>query len=153
MKCKFNKISIMSVLIIVSLLMNVFQHFKFSSYENRYQSNADSEFNIAMQLISIGIENLKTKETDQLSTLATLSSGTSRADAIYPFTSYYKKNPILKTALWELNNNITNKKNIRYILEKKDLSVLLPTLDKVRNNPIDETIAKDLYHLVQNVMF
>ncbi|QAT40298.1 hypothetical protein [Clostridium sp. JN-9] len=149
MKLKASKIVIIIGLMIISLLLNVFQYIKFKNYKNQCQINADNEFNIAMQYISVGIEKLKTKEIDQTAAIAQLSSGTSKSVTIYPLTSYYKKNPLLKNTLWEFNNNITNKMNIRDVVEKNDLSILLPTLNAVMNNPLSESETKKLDYLVK----
>lgn len=149
MNFKFNTKIMIICLLITSLFINVFQYYNLRHYENQNQINADTEFSLAMQCISNGIEHLKTKGIDQTTAIAELSSGTSKAVAIYPLTSYYRKNPIFKNTLWEFNNNITNRLNIVDVLEKNDLSILLPTLNKIINDPTNKNATKDLDYLVK----
>lgn len=48
-----------------------------------------------------------------------------------------------------LNSNITNKTNIREVLKTNDLTILIPILKKLIDNPLDKTATKELDYLVR----
>lgn len=56
---------------------------------------------------------------------------------------------LLKNTLWKLNNNITNRKDIEKVVKENDFSILLPTLKRVMDDPLDKNATKELYELVQ----
>lgn len=153
------KQTVLLFLIIISLAVNSVQFSKMKSYERqmkaygyqlKQQMNfAENEFIVGLQLVCAGINNMKTKMADELSSIATVSSGTSKAISVYALTSYYKSNPFLWNTIWELNNNITNRTNISEVLKKNDLSVLYPVIQKIINNPLDEAATKELDYLVR----
>ncbi|MBK1813601.1 hypothetical protein JHL18_23575 [Clostridium sp. YIM B02505] len=149
MKYKFMPVFIITAIIVILSVLNIYQYFKFENYQKKYKEKADSEFKLDMQIIYAGIENISSAEIGQIPSLTQLSSGTSKADAICEYTSYYDKNKLLKNTLWELNNNITNRTNIEEVVKKNDLTILLPTLKKIIENPLDEVSTKELYRLVQ----
>jgi hypothetical protein len=143
LKFKLNKLTIVVLFLLISLLTNNFQFQKSKEYERI----CDSEFDIGIQIICSGIEQIT--DGKDLEGMAVLASGTSQVATIYSMTSYYKKNTMLYRPLNMLNNNITNKINIREVIETKDLSILIPVLKKVLGNPLDEEATKQLDYLVR----
>ena len=47
-----------------------------------------------------------------------------------------------------LNQNITNRNNISEVFKEQDLTILIPALKKVLDNPLDEEATKELDYLV-----
>jgi len=144
-----NKQTIAIVLLISSLFINLVQFNTFRNYKHKQSEAADNEFKLDLDLTCIGINVIKEKKMDELSSMALLSSGTSKASVIYASTSYYKSNPRLQDTIYTLNNNITNMSNIREVIDKNDLTILVPAIKKVIDNPLDETATKELDYLVR----
>lgn len=109
----------------------------------------DTDFRIALERIVIGIEYLESDKYDEISNMAKLASATGQASALYKLTSHFNENEILNDALLTLNNNISNKSNIRAVIEEEDLKILIPALNKVKANLGDEQAAKELFYLIR----
>lgn len=137
------------ILITLSLLINLLQFIAFKNYKQSQHDDADISFSLGLQIACIGINAIREKKTDELASIAILASGTSKASTSYYSTSYYKSNPQLMDTLWILNSNITNKDNIRDVLDKNDITILIPAIQKVLSNPLDETATKELDYLVR----
>lgn len=135
------------ILLAVSLIFNIFQLFQKEEYESKMDT-ANTEFSIALQTISIGIEFIEDENRDKLLAIAMLSCGTAEASALYKYTSYYEENTDLDNVLWTLNNNITNNNTITEVLQKNDLSILIPVIKKLDRNPLDLKATEELRNLV-----
>ncbi|WP_040215165.1 hypothetical protein [Clostridium polynesiense] len=135
------------ILLAVSLIFNIFQLFQKEEYESKMDT-ANTEFSIALQTISIGIEFIENENRDKLLAIAMLSCGTAEASALYKYTSYYEENTDLDNVLWTLNNNITNNNTITEVLQKNDLSILIPVIKKLDRNPLDLKATEELRNLV-----
>jgi hypothetical protein len=146
---KSRKRNIVIILIIISLFINAVQFIILKEYKHQQHSAADNDFKTGLQLTCLGINDIKTKKTDELSSISVLSAGTSKASTIYASTSYYRSNPLLDNTIWILNNNITNRTNIREVLDNNDLTVLIPVIKKVIDDPLDETATNELDYLVR----
>lgn len=149
MKFRQKKLTVAITLIIISLFVNLVQYNILRNYKQEQRSSADNEFRIGLEMIIVGVNRIKKKEIDELSNMALLSAGTSKANTTYALTSYYKSNPLLMDTISQLNENITNRINIREVLDKNDLTVLIPAIQKVIDNPLDETATKELDYLVR----
>ncbi|GKU25457.1 hypothetical protein [Clostridium folliculivorans] len=149
MKKEYVKVYVTIGIIGILSFLNIFQYTQNHYNEIHRKEKADSNFNLAMQSICLGIKEVESNERDIIPSLPFLSSATSKAVSVYGYTSYYEKNSSLEGILWVLNNNITNRSNIEEVVAKKDLTLLLPILEKVKNNPSDETLNEELYNLIQ----
>lgn len=147
MNTKLSKQALL-IFLIASLLINTFQFSKLQSYKKPAYA-ADNEFINNIQLICFGIELIEAKEKNELSAMAVLASGTSSAFSIYRYTSYYKKNPDLYETLYTLNNNVTNRTNIREVIEQNDLALLYSPLKKIMMDPLNKDATEELNYSVR----
>ncbi|WP_404989061.1 hypothetical protein [Clostridium culturomicium] len=143
-----NKKRITMCLIIVLALTNLYQFNKLHNYKELIESN-DYKFKLSLKIISNSIESLELKRFDDFACLAHLSSSVGQSYAIYDATSYYNENKLLSRVLWDLNNNISNKNNIKEVLDENDLTVLIPALKKLEENPQDSEATEELSYLVK----
>ena len=81
--------------------------------------------------------------------MAGLASATGQAYSIYRSTSFYNKNELLSSALMMLNNNLSNRTNVREVLDENDLTILIPSIEKLNDNPLDEKATEEFYYLVR----
>lgn len=149
MKREYAKNYIIIGIVAVLSILNIYQYSENYYNEKHRKEKADLDFNLAMQTICLGIKEVESNERDIIPALPFLSSATSKAVSTYEYTSYYEKNPNLEGILWILNDNITNRSNIEEVVAKKDLTLLLPILEKVKNDPLDESLNEELYNLIQ----
>lgn len=61
MKFKFNKLTLINSILIVSLLINTVQYFNYHNCNKKQYGYADMEFNLSIEGISNGIDDVKTK--------------------------------------------------------------------------------------------
>lgn len=148
MKLGFSKKHLLMILLLLSISFNIFQYSRNKEYKTMDNRN-DLEFKLSIDMVMAGIEDIEENKMDELAAMAFLAKGTSSAIMIYPVTSYYKKNKELYGVLYELDNNITNRTNIREIIKEKNLMNLLPALEKIYNDPIDKTTTEELYNIIR----
>lgn len=120
------------IFILFLVLFNIFQFSKIRSYKT-ITKTSDNEFGIQLELICHGIETIeeaKVKDSvdEKILGTAILSSATGQATSVYIQTSYYEENKLLYTALWNLNNTISNNTRINNLLETHDFSTLIPII-------------------------
>lgn len=148
---------ILTLFIVFLVFLNMFQFSKIESYKAITRSN-DIEFVLQLDLICHGVENLeqaKNKNSVDEKVLATaiIASATGQSTSLYMKTSYYKENELLYTALWNLNNIISNNKRVNNLLEKHDFSTLIPIIKELKENPADKKATEKLYLYFTDVEF
>lgn len=145
------------IFILFLVLLNIFQFSKIRSYKT-ITITSDNEFGIQLELICHGIETIeeaKVKDSvdEKILGTAILSSATGQATSVYIQTSYYEENKLLYTALWNLNNTISNNTRINNLLETHDFSTLIPIIRSLKENPLDKDVTEKLYLYFRDIQF
>ncbi|MDU2491735.1 MAG: hypothetical protein E7D27_14315 [Clostridium celatum] len=48
-----------------------------------------------------------------------------------------------------LNDNLANRTNIEHVLNENYLTILIPVIKKLQDNPLDDKATEELYYLVR----
>ena len=143
-----NKKRLIMVLVVFLTLINFYQFIKLTNYNKLIERN-NYDFIFTLQMISNSIESIEEKRHDEVVDVAALSSAIGQSYAIYNSTSYYSKNELLHETLRILNDNISNRTDIKKALDENDLTILIPSIKKVQENPIDNEATEKLLYLVR----
>ncbi|MFU7514839.1 hypothetical protein [Clostridium sp. HCS.1] len=141
---KINNKYVIIVVILSLILLNLFQLIKLKNYQS-ITDNVDSDFGASLDLICIGIETIEDNTEDEFVGIAILASGTGEAESLYKQSSYYKENELLYVALRNLNTIISNNSRVRELIEKNDLKTLIPIIEDLRKNPLDNEATEKLH--------
>ena len=136
------------VLIVLLIAIIFYQFIKLFNYKELIESN-DVEFRYTLTLLSSNIESIEENRHDEIVDMAGLASATGQAYSIYRSTSFYNKNELLSSALMMLNNNLSNRTNVKEVLDENDLTILIPSIEKLNDNPLDEKATEEFYYLVR----
>lgn len=136
------------VLIVLLIAIIFYQFIKLFNYKELIESN-DVEFRYTLTLLSSNIESIEEKRHDEIVDMAGLASATGQAYSIYRSTSFYNKNELLSSALMMLNNNLANRTNVKEVLDENDLTILIPSIEKLNDNPLDEKATEEFFYLVR----
>lgn len=152
-----NKKYILTVFIIFLVVLNIFQLNKIKNYKLITRSN-DMEFSIQLELICHGIETIeqaKIKDSvdEKVLGAAILASATGQASSLYMQTSYYKENELLYTALWNLNNTVSNNSKVNSLFDKHDFKTFIPIIKALKQNPLDKKSTEELYTYFRYIEF
>ncbi|MGG7057882.1 hypothetical protein ACQPUY_07345 [Clostridium nigeriense] len=141
---KRKTIGVIAVLVVIIF----YQFIKLFNYNQLIEQN-DVEFRYTLDMLSNRIESIEESRHSQIVDMSGLASATGQAYSVYRSTSFYNKNELLSAALMMLNNNLTNVSNIEDVLNENDLSILIPVIEKLQNNPLDEKVTEEFYYLVR----
>lgn len=136
--------------VIVLLIIIFYQFIKLFNYKQLIEQN-DIEFRYTLDMLSNRIESIEESRHSQIADISGLASATGQAYSVYRSTSFYNKNELLSSTLMMLNNNLTNRSNIEDVLNENDLSILIPVIEKLQNNPLDEKVTEEFYYLVRKL--
>lgn len=138
-----------NIAIIVLLIVIIFyQIIKLSNYAELTKRN-DVEFLYAIDSISSTIKLIEEKRYDEVVGMAGLAAATRQASSLYRSTSFYNKNKLLNDVLQMLNNNLTTRSDIKEVIDKNDLMILVPSINKLHNNPLDQKVTEEFFYLVR----
>jgi hypothetical protein len=135
-------------LIFILVLINIVQLYLLNYYKKN-TLEADYNFSLELTEICAGLEAIEGKRYDDIVGIAMLASATGQAASLYKSTSYYKENKVLDSALWTLNSSISNSGNIEKVIAENDLTILIPAIKKVKENPLDPEATKELLYFVR----
>ncbi len=136
------------VLIVLLIAIIFYQFIKLFNYKELIASN-DTEFRYTLTLLSSNIESFEENRHDEIVDMAGLASAAGQAYSIYRATSFYNKNELLSSALMMLNNNLSNRTNVKEVLDENDLTILIPSIEKLNDNPLDEKATEEFFYLVR----
>lgn len=137
-----------SILVVLLIILNIYQFIKLSTY-GKFTDMQDFEFKKRLTELSLSIEWVEGKKHSEIVDMASLASATGQSYATYISTSFYKDNLILCDALKILNENITNTNNIEEIIAKNDLTLLIPSIEKLKQNPLDIKTTEEFHYLIR----
>lgn len=138
-----------NIAVIVTLVVIIFYQFiKLYNYNELIERN-DVEFKYTLSMISSGIESIEENRNNKIADMSSLASATGQAHSVYRSTSFYNKNELLSSALMTLNNNLTNRTNVEDVINENDLSILIPVIEKLKVDPLNEEVTEEFYYLVR----
>ena len=140
------RINIGFILLLIVIIF--YQFIKLSNYKELIELS-DSEFRYTLDMISHRIESIEENRHSKIVDMAALASATGQAYSVYRSTSFYNKNGLLSSALMMLNDNLTNRTNIEDILNENDLTILIPVIKKLQDNPLDDKATEEFQYLVR----
>ena len=137
------------IVVIALLVVIIFSQFiKLLNYKETIEWS-DVEFRYTLDMISHSIESLEENRHSEIVDMAALASATGQAYSVYRSTSFYKKNELLSNTLMMLNDNLTNRTNIEDVLNENDLTILIPVIKKLQDNPLDDKATEEFNYLVR----
>lgn len=138
-----------NTIVTLSLIGIIFyQSINVFNYKKLIEAN-DMEFRYTLNMLSSCIESIEEKRHSEIVDMAALASATGQAYSIYRSTSFYNKNESLGSALMILNDNLTNRTNIEDVLNENDLTILIPVINKLQDNPLDEKSTEEFHYLIR----
>ncbi len=138
-----------NIVVIALLLVIIFYQFiKLFNYKE-LMGWSDVEFGYTLDMISHRIESIEENRHSEIVDMAVLASATGQAYSVYRSTSFYNKNQLLSSALMMLNDNLTNRTNIEDVLNENDLTILIPVIKKLQDNPLDDKATEEFHYLVR----
>lgn len=137
-------------IVVMTLLVVIifYQFIKLLNYKE-LREWSDVEFRCTLSMISQSIESMEENRNSKIVDMAALASATGQAYSVYRSTSFYKKNDLLSNTLMILNDNLTNRTNIEDILNENDLTILIPVIKKLQDNPLNDKATEEFNYLVR----
>jgi len=145
MKTAINKCLI--IIIIISLIFNIFQYTNYKIKIDQRQKQNEVLFKLKLQNTIYNIKNLKTSTYDTVVNVSILSYSLGEVCSLCEMTSYSNKNRNLLPSLLALKDIFANNNKLTELLNNTDFHELLSFLNKVKDNPLDEKSAEDLYNI------
>lgn len=136
------------VVILLLIVIIFYQFINLFNYKELIEDN-DIEFIYTLDMLSSSIESIEENRHSEIVDMALLASATGQAYSVYRSTSFYDKNELLSNALMMLNDNLTNRTNIKEVLNENDLTILIPVIKKLQDNPLDAKATEELHYLVR----
>lgn len=132
----------------ILVLTIIYQFIKIAKYEEIIEQN-DSELRYVLSYLIYSIESYEDGVHSKVVDMASLATSTGQAHSTYRSTSYYDQNRLFFDGLYMLNNNLTNRTNVEEMLEENDLKILIPSLEKLKDNPLDKEATEEFFYMVR----
>ena len=146
-----NNITKKRINIVVMTLLVVIIFYQFIRLLNYKELRewSDVEFRYTLSMISQSIESMEENRNSKIVDMAALASATGQAYSVYRSTSFYKKNDLLSNTLMMLNDNLTNRTDIENVLNENDLTILIPVIKNLQDNPLNDKAIEEFNYLVR----
>ena len=146
-----NNITKKRINIVVMTLLVVIIFYQFIRLLNYKELRewSDVEFRYTLSMISQSIESMEQNRNSKIVDMAALASATGQAYSVYRSTSFYKKNDLLSNTLMMLNDNLTNRTDIENVLNENDLTILIPVIKNLQDNPLNDKAIEEFNYLVK----
>lgn len=141
---KHINIVVMTLLVVIIF----YQFIKLLNYKE-LREWSDVEFRYTLSMISQSIESMEENRNSKIVDMAALASATGQAYSVYRSTSFYKKNDLLSNTLIMLNDNLTNRTDIENVLNENDLTILIPVIKNLQDNPLNDKATEEFNYLVR----
>ena len=137
-------------IVVMTLLVVIifYQFIKILNYKE-LREWSDVEFRYTLSMISQSIESMEQNRNSKIVDMAALASATGQAYSVYRSTSFYKKNDLLSNTLMMLNDNLTNRTDIENVLNENDLTILIPVIKNLQDNPLNDKAIEEFNYLVR----
>ena len=144
-KSRINKYLL--IIIIISLICNSFQYISHKLEANQKQKSSEIDFIMYLESTYDNIQSLKTSKYNRVVNVCMLGYSLGKVCSLCQMTSYNNKNKNLLPSLLALKDVFANNSRLDNLLDTKDFNELLSCLNKVKNSPLDEKVAEDLYNI------